>query len=236
MKDLFAEVLGKPFGIVLFQLLEATQYTIYLSLIAFVGGGLIAMIVTAARVTPGRFLSGVSTVYTWLFQSVPLLMLLFLLGLGVPHLFSLRIDPWHAAGLALTLYTSAYLAEVWCGAIFAVPGSQHEGGKALGLTLLQIMILLILPQAVRLAIAPTIGFMVQIIKGTSLAYIIGFHDLMTVGKRWANSPVPGTQPFLIYPLMAIIYFSLCFPLSVWSRRLEKRLGSASSAGGGKPAA
>ncbi|WP_421982300.1 amino acid ABC transporter permease [Roseibium sp.] len=236
MKDLFAEVLGKPFGIVLYQLLDATQFTIYLSLIAFLGGGAIAMIVTAARVAPGRFLSGLSTAYTWLFQSVPLLMLLFLLGLGVPHLFSLRIDPWTAAGVALTLYTSAYLAEVWCGAIFAVPGSQHEGGKALGLTLFQIMILIILPQAVRLAIAPTIGFMVQIIKGTSLAYIIGFHDLMTVGKRWANSPVPGTQPFVIYPLMAIIYFSLCFPLSVWSRRLEKRLGSASSKSGGNVAA
>ncbi|WP_434052627.1 MAG: amino acid ABC transporter permease [Roseibium sp.] len=236
MKDLFAEVLGKPFGIVLYQLLDATQFTIYLSLIAFLGGGAIAMLITAARVAPGRLLAGLATAYTWLFQSVPLLMLLFLLGLGVPHLFSLRIDPWHAAGLALTLYTSAYLAEVWCGAIFAVPGSQHEGGKALGLTLFQIMLLIILPQAVRLAVAPTIGFMVQIIKGTSLAYIIGFHDLMTVGKRWANSPVPGTQPFVIYPLMAVIYFSLCFPLSVWSRRLERRLGSASSKSGGKAAA
>lgn len=229
MKELFADVFGKPFGIVLFQLLDATQFTIYLSLIAFVGGGAIAAAVTVARVSPRRLLMGLSTGYTWLFQSVPLLMLLFLLGLGVPHLLSARIDPWHAASLALTLYTSAYLAEVWCGAILAVPASQHEGGKALGLTLFQIMLLVILPQAIRLAIAPTIGFMVQIIKGTSLAYIIGFHDLMTVGKRWANSPVPGTQPFVIFPLMAVIYFSLCFPLSVWSRRLEKRFGSASAA-------
>ncbi len=104
------------------------------------------------------------------------------------------------------------------------------------MTFAQIMFLIILPQAFRLAIAPTVGFMVQIIKGTSLAYIIGFHDLMTVGKRWANAPVPGTQPFVIYPLMAMIYFSLCFPLSVWSRRLEKRLGSTSSKGGAAAAA
>ncbi len=231
MKDAFAAVLGKPFGIVLFQLLEASQYTIYLSLIAFIGGGLIGLGVTAARVSPSKLLGRVFTGYTWLFQSVPLLMLLFLLGLGVPHLFSIRVDPWEAAGLALTLYTSAYLAEVWRGALTAIPAGQHEGGKALGLTFVQIMLLIILPQAFRLAIAPTVGFMVQIIKGTSLAYIIGFHDLMTIGKRWANSPVPGTQPFVIYPLMAMIYFSLCFPLSLWSRRLEKRLGSASSKGG-----
>ncbi|MHA7773596.1 amino acid ABC transporter permease [Roseibium sp. M-1] len=228
MREILVSLLGKPFGIVLFQLLEATQYTIYLSLIAFVGGGLIGMCVTAARVSPLRLLKRIFTAYTWLFQSVPLLMLLFLLGLGIPHLFSIQVDPWRAAGIALTLYTSAYLAEVWRGALTAIPAGQHEGGKALGMTFAQIMLLIVLPQAFRLAIAPTVGFMVQIIKGTSLAYIIGFHDLMTVGKRWANAPVPGTQPFVIYPIMAMIYFSLCFPLSVWSRRLEKRLGSASS--------
>lgn len=236
MKELFVSVLGKPFGIVVFQLLEATQFTVYLSLMAFVGGGLIGILVTAARVSPVRILNRLFLGYTWLFQSVPLLMLLFLLGLGVPHLFAIQVDPWTAAGLALTLYTSAYLSEVWRGAITAVPLGQHEGGKALGLTFVQIMILIVLPQAFRLAIAPTVGFLVQIIKGTSLAYIIGFHDLMTVGKRWANAPVPGTQPFVIYPLMAMIYFALCFPLSMWSRRLEKRLGSASSKGGATAAA
>jgi polar amino acid transport system permease protein len=69
--------------------------------------------------------------------------------------------------------------------------------------------------------------MVQIIKGSSLAYIIGFHDLMTVGKRWANAPVNGTEPFIVFPIMALIYFCLCFPLSVWSRRLERKLGGIS---------
>jgi polar amino acid transport system permease protein len=236
MKDAFVAVFGKPFGIVLFQLLEATQFTIYLSLIAFVGGGLIGLAVTAARVSPYKLIDRTFMAYTWLFQSVPLLMLLFLLGLGAPRLFQIQIDPWLAAGIALTLYTSAYLSEVWRGAITAIPNGQREGGKALGLTLFQIMLLIILPQAFRLAIAPTVGFMVQIIKGTSLAYIIGFHDLMTIGKRWANSPVPGTQPFIIYPMMAMIYFSLCFPLSLWARRLEKRLGSASSKGGATAAA
>lgn len=231
MKEMFVSLLGKPFGIVVFQLLEATQFTIYLSLIAFLGGGLIGAAVTAGRVSPYRNVGRVLAGYTWLFQSVPLLMLLFLFGLGMPRLFAIQVDPWFAAGPALTLYTSAYLSEVWRGAITSIPQGQHEGGKALGLAFVQVMILIILPQAVRLAIAPTVGFLVQIIKGTSLAYIIGFHDLMAIGKRWANSPVPGTQPFVIYPMMAMIYFSLCFPLSLWARRLEKRLGSASSRGG-----
>lgn len=227
MKELFISLLGKPFGIVIFQLLEATQYTIYLSLIAFVGGGLIGAAITLARISgkPGweRFASG----YIWLFQSIPLLMLLFLSGLGVPRLLGQDVNPWVSAIVSLTLYASAYLSEVWRGAIQAIPRGQWEGGRALGMRFLPILRTIILPQAIRLALAPTVGFSVQIIKGTSLAYIIGFHDLMNLGKRWANAPVDGTEPFVIYPLMALIYFSLCFPLSRIALVLERRLGSYS---------
>ncbi|MFK7945814.1 MAG: hypothetical protein AB8B85_23285, partial [Paracoccaceae bacterium] len=76
---------------------------------------------------------------------------------------------------------------------------------------------------------------VQIIKGTSLAYIIGFRDLMAIGKRCANAPVDGTEPFIIFPIMALIYFCLCFPLSLWSRRLERRLGTISQQGSAQAA-
>ncbi len=227
MKDVFIAVLGKPFGIVIFQLLEATQFTIYLSLIAFVGGGLIGAAITLARISKRlgweRFASG----YIWLFQSVPLLMLLFLTGLGVPRLLGQDVNPWVSAIVSLTLYASAYLSEVWRGAIHAVPKGQWEGGYALGMRFLPVLGTVVLPQAFRLALAPTVGFSVQIIKGTSLAYIIGFHDLMNLGKRWANAPVDGTEPFVIYPLMALIYFSLCFPLSRIALVLERRLGSYS---------
>ncbi|MFY0615165.1 MAG: amino acid ABC transporter permease [Hyphomicrobiaceae bacterium] len=230
MKELFADILGKPFGIVVFQLLEATQYTIYLSLIAFAAGGAVALLVTMLHVWPTRWSKTVATWHTWLFQSVPLLMLLFLLGLGVPRLLGIDINPWIAASISLILYTSAYLAEVWRGAIEAVPAGQWDAARAVGLKFVPTLRTIIVPQAVRFALAPTVGFMVQIIKGTSLAYIIGFHDLMNIGKRWANAPVDGTEPFVIFPLMALIYFCLCFPLSLWSRSLERRLGSASSKG------
>jgi polar amino acid transport system permease protein len=227
MKDVFVSVLGKPFGIVLFQLLEATQFTIYLSLIAFIGGGAIGLVITLLRVWPRKVPRAFAIGYIWLFQSVPLLMMLFLLGLGVPRLLGIDIDPWIAATIALILYTSAYLADVWRGAIEAIPEGQWDGANALGFRLISTLRLIIIPQAVRFSLAPTVGFMVQIIKGTSLAFIIGFHDLMNIGKRWANAPVDGTEPFIIFPLMALIYFCLCFPLSVWSRSLERRLGSAS---------
>jgi len=225
MKELFVAALGKPYGIVVFQLLDATQFTIYLSLIALIGGGMVGLFITLSRVAPSLTLNRLSASYIWLFQSTPLLMLLFLLGLGVPRLLGIDINPWTAASIALVLYSSAYMSDVWRGAIEALPIGQWEGGKALGLTFLQSVRLIILPQAVRLSVAPTVGFMVQIIKGTSLAYIIGFHDLMSIGKRWANAPVTGTEPFIVFPLMALIYFCLCFPLSLLASQLEKKLGS-----------
>lgn len=225
MKEALEAVFGQPYGVVLVQLLSATQYTIYLSLIAFVGGGLVGALITLARVQPVTALRRVATGYIWLFQSAPLLMLLFLFGLGVPRLLGVDINVWIAASLALTLYTSAYLAEVWRGAVDSIPRGQWEGAEALGLPFWMTLRRVILPQAVRVSLAPTVGFMVQILKGTSLAYIIGFSDLMSVGKRWANAPVDGTEPFIIFPLMALIYFALCFPLSRLSLALEKRLGT-----------
>jgi polar amino acid transport system permease protein len=227
MRDFFISVFGRPEGIMLFQLVEATQFTIYLSLLAFMLGGSVGALVTLARVMPSRAAQRSAIGYIWAFQSAPLLMLLFLFGLGVPRLLGLDVNPWVAASVALLLYTSAYLADVWRGALETIPQGQWEAARALGMRFLPTLWSVILPQAVRVALAPTVGFMVQIIKGTSLAYIIGFHDLMAIGKRWANAPVEGTEAFIVYPLMALIYFALCFPLSRLALRLERRLGKPS---------
>ena len=222
MEDMFINIFGKPEGIIISQLISACRFTIYLSLIAFIGGGLVGALITFLRIISNKYLNILSYSYTWLFQSVPLLMLLFLLGLGVPRLFGFDINPWVAATISLVLFTSAYLAEVWRGSIIAVSVGQWEAGKVLNLNFFQTLKLIILPQAFKYSVAPTISFLIQIIKGTSLAYIIGFQDLMLLGKRWANAPVPGSEPFLIFPLMAVMYFCLCYPLAVYAKHLEKK--------------
>jgi len=221
MQDIFLYFFGKPEGIIIWQLFAATRFTVYLSLIAFLGGGAVAGIICFARISPLRSANRVAAVYIWLFQSIPLLMVLFLSGLGVPRLLGVDVDPWLAATASLILFTSAYLAEVWRGAFHAVPVGQWEGGYSLGLNFTKIFFKVICPQAYRLALGPTVGFLVQIIKGTSLAYIIGFQDLMLLGKRWANAPVPGSEPYIIFPLMALIYFGLCYPLSRLAIHLEQ---------------
>ena len=138
-------------------------------------------------------------------------------------MFQVDIDPWFAATVSLVIFTSAYLADVWRGAIENVAKGQWEAASALKLDFILTFRLVILPQALRFALAPTISFLFQIIKGTSLAYIIGFQDLMLLGKRWANAPVVGSEPFIVFPLMAVLYFSLCYPLALYARWLEKRI-------------
>ena len=150
-------------------------------------------------------------------------MLLFLTGLGIPIFYQINVPPWVAATISLTLFTSAYMSEVWRGALQSINIGQWEAGRALGLSFVNNLRYVIAPQALKIATPPTVGFMVQVIKGTSLAYIIDFNDLMRWGKKIGNSQIDGAEPFIVFPLVALIYFFLCFPLTLLSRRLEQSL-------------
>ena len=227
MSALLEPVFGPFYSNVIGTLVNATQWTIYLSLTAFIGGGLIGLLFTILKISPIGWLRKVATGYIWLFQAIPLLMLLFLIGLGIPSFFHISVAPWVAASVSLTLFTSAYMSEVWRGALESVAKGQWEGGRALGLTFGEILWFIVSPQALRTATPPTVGFMVQVIKGTSMAYIIDYNDLMRWGKKIANSQLDGAEPYIIYPMVALIYFCLCFPLSKWSKSLEKKMATRS---------
>lgn len=221
MTGMLTAIFGDFYGNMLGILINATQYTIYLSLAAFIGGGLIGLLFTVFKIVPVKPVRWFASAYIWLFQSIPLLMLLFILGLGVPVFFQIDIPPWLAAGTALTLFTSAYMSEVWRGALQSIPKGQWEGGQALGMTFSQNLVWIVAPQALKIATPATVGFMIQVIKGTSMAYIIDYNDLMRWGKKIANSQMEGAEPFIVFPIVAVIYFALCFPLSCLSKSLEK---------------
>lgn len=203
---------------ILANLLIATQWTIALSAIAFVGGGIVGFLLMLMRISPNRIFRGLSIIYIEFFEATPLLMQLFLVFFGISVLFGLNLSTWAAASIALTTYTSAYLADIWRGSVEAVPQGQWEGARALGLSYFKQLRKVILPQAVRMSIPPTVGFAVQVIKGTSLASVIGFIELTRSASSISNVTF---QPFLVYSLAAVIYFCLCFPLSWWSRKLER---------------
>ena len=199
------------------NLLLATRWTIALSAIAFIGGGLVGFAVMLMRISPNRLLRMVSTLYIELFEATPLIMQLFLVFFGISVLFEINLTTWTAAAIALTTYTSAFLADIWRGAVNSIPTGQWEASKSLGLSYFKQLEKVILPQAIRISIPPTVGFAVQVIKGTSLASVIGFIELTRSASSISNVTF---QPFLVYSMAAAIYFCLCFPLSLWSRRLE----------------
>jgi polar amino acid transport system permease protein len=200
-------------------LLEAARWTLLLSLIALAGGGILGLALALGRVSRIWMLRAISTSYIQIIQGTPLLVLLFLFYFGL-SLAGYRLDPLIAAGLSLTFYVGAFLGEIWRGCIQAVPHTQWEASDCIGLNRFQQYTHVILPQAVRIATAPTVGFMVQVVKNTSLASIIGFVELTRAGQIVNNSTF---QPFLVFLFVAAIYFAICYPLSIASRVLERRL-------------
>jgi polar amino acid transport system permease protein len=203
---------------ILSNLLLAARWTVALSLIAFTGGGLLGLLVAAARISVSRWVRYPARLYIEIFQGTPLLMQMFLAFFGL-SLFGIELPPLAAASLALILYTSAYLGEIWRGCIEAIPRGQWQAALSLGFSRAGAFRELILPQALRIAVAPTVGFAVQVVKGTALASIIGFVDVTKAGGMITNATF---RPFLVYALVAALYFLLCFPLSWYSRRLETR--------------
>ncbi|MDN8543182.1 MULTISPECIES: amino acid ABC transporter permease [Erwinia] len=207
---------------ILRNLLLAARWTLLLSLTAFFGGTLVAMPLVMVRLTRRRWPNRVISAYIELFQGTPLLMQLFLAFFGVA-LFGIDVSPWTAASLALTLYTSAFLIDIWVGSINALPKGQWEASRCLGLAKGQTLYRVVLPQALRIGIAPTVGFAVQVVKGTALASIIGFVELTKAGTILNNVTY---QPFKVFGLVALGYFLICYPLSRYSQYLEKKFNAA----------
>ena len=200
-------------------ILSAVRWTVALSLMAILFGGVLGFGIMLARLARARLTRGFSLGYIQFFQATPLLMQLFLVFFG-GSLFGLRLDPWTAALIAFSLHSSAFLGDIWHGSVLSVPKSQWEAAKSLSLPRFVTLGRIILPQAGRIAVAPSVGFLVQLIKSTSLASIIGFTETLRAGQFINNATL---QPLLVYGFVALLYYVLCWPLSKWSQTLEVRL-------------
>jgi len=201
-------------------LIAALRWTILLTAVAFVGGGVGGFLIALMRVSPRAPLRWIARVYIGLFQGTPLLMQLFVAFYGLAVLTGVRLDPWPAVALAFTLYAASFLGEIWRGTLEAIPRTQWEAATALGLHRWHTLRHVILPQAARIAIPPTVGFLVQLIKNTSVAAIVGFVELTRAGQLMVNVTF---QPMVVYPLVAALYFALCYPISFAAGRLEMRM-------------
>jgi len=200
-------------------LLKGLGWTVILSLISFVLGSAGGFAVMLARVSRFALLRLATSVLIQIIQGIPLLVLLFIVYFGV-GIFGLNVPALAAASIALMVYVSVFLGEIWRGSVQSIQKTQWEASECLGLSRWQSLLLVIIPQAIKLSLPSTVGFLVQVIKSTSLASVVGFVELTRAGQIINNSLF---QPFLIFALVGLLYFCLCYPLSRWSRAMERKL-------------
>jgi polar amino acid transport system permease protein len=200
-------------------LLQGLGWTLLLAGMGFAGGIPFGILVALMRVSPSPSMHRAAVAWIGLFQGTPLLMQLFVAYFGLP-LLGLQVPAWAAVGVALTAHASAFLGEIWRGAIQAVPRGQTEAALALGLRERSRMFDVIMPQALKLSLPATVGFLVQLLKGTSLAAIVGFIELTRSGTIVSNQIY---RPLLVFGVVGAMYFAMCWPLSMWGRQLERRM-------------
>lgn len=200
-------------------ILQGMGWTVLLSLLGFAGGALIGLPAAIGRISSNPIPRLLIAAYINIIQGIPLPIIMFLCYFGM-SIAGFAVPALVAAAIAMTAYCSAYLAEIWRGALMSVPKAQWEAAECLALTKLQRLTHVILPQALRISVAPTVGFLVQIVKNSSYAVVIGFAELTYTARLLNNSTF---KPFLIFTIAALLYFAICYPLSLFSRRLERQL-------------
>jgi polar amino acid transport system permease protein len=207
------------FNDVLF-IIEAARWTILLALIAFTGGGIVGGLVTLARISRSSILRGFAVVYVEVLQGTPLLMQLFLWFFMLTLLMPVQLSSMTVAAIALTLNASSFFAEIWRGSIEAVPRTQWQAAASIGMSRMQQITHIIVPQAFRIGLAPTVGMMVVVLKGTALTSLIGFVEVTRAGQLISGVTF---QPLSTFLVVGAVYLVLCLPLAEFSNRIERKV-------------
>lgn len=196
-------------------ILKGAGITLALSLNAMFFGSIIGLIVGIMRTSKLRILNILTWIYISIIRGTPLLIQLFLVYYGLPIFFGINVTAYTTALVGLSIYSSAYLAEIVKAGLESVQKGQKDAAKALGFTFLQEFCNVVLPQASRVILPPSFGFFIQLIKDSSLVAIIGFIELTRSGRMVIARTY---KPFTIYFGIIAIYFVICYILSIISRK------------------
>ena len=208
-------------------LLRGALWTIILCVVSGSLGTVLGLILGVAATSPSRIARWIAALYVHIVRGIPLLVIVFFAYFGIPLMFpSLDLSAFVTAVIALTLFAAAYMAEIFRGSINAVPRGQFEAAGALGLSYLRTYRFVVLPQAMRIAVPPAIGFLIALIKDSSLVTVIGFLELTHAGTTVSNLTA---QPITTYAVVAALYFVVCYGVSRLGRWYEKRTGQTDEA-------
>lgn len=189
-------------------------------------GIILGFLIGLGETSSVKVLRIICVAYVNFVRGIPLLVIIFFIYFGAPLVVpSMAADAFTSALVALTVYAAAYIAEIIRGSISAVAIGQFEAALAVGLGYVSRMRYVILPQAMRLVVAPLISFLIVLIKESALVSVIGFVDLM---KAAANVSASTQEPLIVYSITAVIYILLCLALSLVGRRYERSIDPSRS--------
>lgn len=209
----------------LIPLFKGALLTIVLCVTSGILGSVVGVILGLARTSPSRLARWVSAIYVNFVRGIPILVIIFFIYFGLPMLFpTLNLSKFVSAVIALSCFAAAYVGEIVRGSIEAIPRGQVEAADALGLHYFVKYKYVILPQAMKIVVPPAIGFLIGLVKDSSLITVIGFIELTKAGNIVSN--LTG-NPITTFLAVAAMYFVICYPISLLGRRYEKSVGNRS---------
>ncbi len=209
------------FGTFLPPLVRGAGLTIFLCLISGSIGTLIGLVVGIARSSPWRVLRWTAAVYTNFIRGIPILIILLFSYFVLPLMFSAATFSRGVTAIAgLSIYAGAYIAEIFRGSIEAIPRGQLEAAEALGMHYVSEMRYIVLPQAMKIAVPPLVGFLIALVKASSLVSVIGYTDLTRAGQIITSQ---NQLPLTTFVIVAAFYFAISYPISLFGRWYERRI-------------
>ncbi|MGV8970818.1 MAG: amino acid ABC transporter permease [Rhodoglobus sp.] len=202
-------------------LLVGAGLTIVICTASGILGSVLGIVFGTAKASPSRIARWISALYVNFIRGVPILIILLFTYFALPLIVpSLTLDRGATAVVALSIYSGAYMAEIMRGGIQAVPKGQSEAATALGLNYFTSLIWVVMPQALKMAVPPGIGFLIALVKASSLVSVIGFVDLTRAGRIVTTI---NQEPLTTFLVVALLYFIISFPISLFGSWAERKL-------------
>jgi polar amino acid transport system permease protein len=199
---------------------SAAGVTLLYSFATVVGGIVIGVICGLGLLSRRRWLTLPLEGYVEVFRCTPLLVQIVWFYYALPILLNFSLPAWLAAGLGLTLYMGAFCAEIFRAGVISIGRGQWQAGRALGMTHIQLMRRIVLPQAVRRMVPPLVNQSITQLKNTALLYVVAVPDLMYTGSIVTAETF---RPLEVYTSVAAMYFIMLYPMTLFAKRLEVRV-------------
>jgi len=209
------------------ELLRGLFITLEVSAVGMVLALVIGLLLATGRLSSHRFTRAVSNGVVQLFRSIPLFVMLFWVYYGLSLKFHLMFTSFQAGAIALGITGGAYMAEVYRGGLTAVDAGQREAAIAMGMTRADAFLFVVLPQALRIVIPPTVNVYVGLLKGATIVSVIGVSDMIYVAQYVS---LQTFTPFELYSVAGLIFVCLTLSISGFAWMLERRLGKGRTYG------